>query len=250
MKKRLIISTLLLITFSIASNLYAKERLTISAPPTIWASKEGDKLTGPIVEILKQVFPEGEVEIEFISLPWARAIERLKGGQLDLMPVIFFTQEREKHMAFTEPYTSVPTTIFVPEGKAFPFTKPADLKGKKGVKMRGDSISSEFAAMEDQLNVMEITSYEQMIKMLCTGRADYAVAAYYGFVAETKRLDCATKVENLKTPLATRNLHFAISKKSPFIKRLPEINIKLKEMKSDGTIKKMIDTTMRMASAE
>jgi len=230
--------------FLFTNHAYAKDLLKISAPPSIWAQKQGDRLTGPIVNLLENIFSDLDIKIRYIALPWARAIEHMKTGQIDMMPVIFYTAARAEFMDFSVPYTDVPTSIFVPIGKSFPYSSLADLSGKIGLKMRGDSISKEFKAYETNLHIMEIARYDQILRMLSTHRADYAVAAHYGFMAEAKKIGLDNRIESLPVPIATRSLHFAISKRSPFYQYLTDINKKLELLKANGTIKQMVDDTM------
>ena len=57
---------------------FANESIKISAPPSIWLQEKGDRLTGPIVELLENIFDEFNVKITTVSLPWARAISQIK----------------------------------------------------------------------------------------------------------------------------------------------------------------------------
>ena len=249
----LVISRLLILVFLtllIASPVAAKKILKISAPPSIWVQEDGDKITGPIVDILSEIFTRVGVEIVAKKLPWARAIEHMKSGHLDLMPVIFYTPEREKSMAFSIPYVEVPTVVFVAKGKIFPFKQLEDLVGRRGLFIRNDSISPEFHSFKSNLNLTQVSDYNTILKMLNAGRADYAVCAKYGFLIEAKRLGYEQKMESLQVPVASRSLHIAISKKSPFLDYLPEINSRFKAMHADGTMKIMVDKVLNHAAGK
>lgn len=236
--------------FLFVQTVYAGETLKISAPPSIWVQKQGDTLTGPVVALLEEIFAEHGVTVVPVVLPWARAIDHMKSGKLDMIPVIFYTDERAKFMEFTIPYAEVPTAIFVPLGKSFPYNTLVDLKGMKGLMMRGVSISPQFESYAPHLNLSKIAYYEQIFQMLADNRADYAVAAQYGFLIEAKKLGYDDKIEMLPVPIASRNLHFAFSKKSSLLKYLPDVNIKLKQRQDDGSIKIMVDETILKAAGK
>jgi polar amino acid transport system substrate-binding protein len=245
MKKICIYVGIALICFNTA---YAGDNLKISAPPSIWVHKQGEILTGPVIDLLEEIFSEFKVTVTPKILPWARAIAHMKSGELDMIPVIFYTDERARFMVFTISYIEVPTAIFVPAGKRFPYTKLDDLKGRRGLMMRGDSISPEFEAFQTKLDISKVAYYEQAFKMLANNRADYAVAAQYGFLIEAKKLGYEDKIEMLPVSIASRSLHFAFSKKSPFLKYLPKVNKKLKQLQADGTMRKMANKAIRMAA--
>jgi len=251
MTPRIRIFCLYTLIFSILTGpVCASDNLTISAPPSIWVQTQGDRLTGPVIELLEEIFEGFGVTVTSLSLPWARAITHMKSGKLDMMPVIFYTDERTQFMDFSIPYAKVFTSIFVPQGESFTFSSLDDLIGKRGLMMRGDSISPEFKALEPKLNLSKITNYGQILQMLADNRADYAVAAQYGFIIEAKKLGYDNKIEMLPVPISSRSLHFAFSKKSPFLKYLPAVNNKLKQMQADGTIKKMVNKAISMAAGK
>lgn len=229
---------------------YANDRITISAPPSIWVQDQGDKLVGPIIDFLNEVFSEHKIAIESKALPWARAIEDMKSGRLDMIPVVFYSDERAEFMAFTLPYAEVPTSVFVAKGKRFQFNSLNDLKGKAGLIMRGDRISVEFEKMASTLQLTRIVTYEDILKMLINDRADYAVAAKYGFLIESKKMGCEDNIESLSLPISNNNLHFAFSKESPFVSYLPIINEKIKQMQADGRLQKIIDKTIHLAAGK
>lgn len=227
---------------------YAGEQLKIYAPPSIWAQQEGQTLTGPIIDLVAELFDEFNIRVTTQILPWARAIDHMKSGELDLIPVIFHTDERAKFMEFTIPYVDVPTAVFVPPGKSFQFNTLDDLRNRRGLMVREDSISAEFKSFEPKLNIVKVTNYEQIFNMLDNNRADYAVAAKYGFIILAKKLGYEDKFELLPVPVATRNLHFAFSKKSKFLTYLPAINEKLKQQKINGNMEQMVKKAIRLAS--
>ncbi len=248
MKKLIIHVIFVLFYLGLSGNVSAKETLNIYAPASIWAQQQDDKLIGPIVDLLEHIFFEKNITIHSKKLPWARAMAQMKSGELDLVPVIFYTDERAQFMDYTIPYVEVPTSVFVPNGKVFLFKKIKDLKGRNGIMIRGDSISKEFEAYRSQLSLLEVEGYKPLFKMLEANRADYAVAAQYGFMIQAKKLGYETMFEKLTKPIASRHLHLAVSKKSGFVKYLPEMNRKLMELKSNGYIQKMIESAIQKAA--
>ncbi len=242
----IIFSTIILIL----SNSYAGEILRISAPPSIWLQYHENEISGPIGDLLKEIFEESNITIKHMSLPWVRSIEFMKSGELDMIPVIFFTNDRAEFMTFSKPFAQVPTSVFVPIKKMFKFERMEDLKGRKGVMMRGDSISKEFEQLRHELNVFEISDYEQAFRMLGSNSVDYAVAAKYGFLIHAKKKNYDKLFDILPNPIASRNLHFAISKKSEFLKYMPTIDQKIKELQTSGKMNNMIEKAIIKAAGQ
>ena len=232
------------------NSLLAGEKLKVSVPPSIWAQQADNKLTGPIFDLLGKLFADLNVEIKPEILPWSRAVEHMKSGDLDMIPVIFYSAERAEFMGFSIPYIRVPTSVFVPLGRSFHFNRIQDLTGKRGLMMRDDSISPEFERTALILTLEKVTNYHQILRMLDDNRADYAVAAHYGFLIEAKKLGMVHRFEVLPKPIASRSLHIAVSKKSPFLRYLPLINQKLLQFQADGTTQRMIDRAIRQAAGK
>lgn len=227
---------------------YAREVIRVSAPPSIWTRHQGDTLTGPAVDLITDLLNNINIEIEPLPMPWARAMAGMKSGNLDMILTIFYTSQRARFMAFTDPYVDVPTVVFVLKEKDFPFNKDADLMEKRGLMQRGDSFGQRFDAFIPSLTLTEIASYEQIIKMLLSGRGDYAIAPKYGFLIELKRLGHDNKIHALSPSIDVVNLHFAFSKKSPYLKYIPLINQKIKQFKENGYIDKMVKQAIMNAS--
>lgn len=246
MKKPVLLVCLVLLC---SGSAWAGEAMKISAPPSIWIQEEGGRLTGGVMDLLEDLFSRHGITVESEKLPWARAIADMKTGRLDMIPVIFHTEERTRFMAYSVPYVQVPTSVFVKKGQGFEFLKLEDLKGRRGVIIRNDSISAEFAALAPELDLTEISNYEQLFKMLVSDRADYAVAAKYGFQIEAIRLGYIERLAPLPKPVASRGLHCAFSKKSKFIEYLPVLNHKLEDMKADGSVDRLILKAIREAAS-
>lgn len=225
----------------------AADNLRLAAPPSIWVQEEEGTLTGPIITMLTDIFAELDISISPEVLPWPRALSHMKLGKLDVIPVIFHTEERARYMDFTVAYAEVPTSVFVPLGKSFPFSDLKDLRGKQGVMVRDDSISDDFRLFEPQLHVSKVGSYEQMLRMLKERRVDYAIAAHYGFLIKAKQLGYWQEIEVLPHPVASRHLHCALSKRSSFTKYLPKINSKLEQLLADGSLDRIISATIQKA---
>ncbi len=245
MKQLLLIFTTILF---FSSSAYSSDVLTVSAPPSIWVNKVETKLEGPVIDLVTGIFSELGVEVRTKPLPWKRAVILMEKGELDMILTIFYTKERAKSMKFTVPFVDVPTVVLVAKGKTFPFAKLSDLIGLTGLKQRGASLGDEYEKIAPQLDITEINTESQIIKMLQKGRADYAIGSKYVLLISAKRIGYQDKIEVLPKPITSRDLRMAFSKKSKFVNYLPQINEKLLQLKKNGTIANMVKKAMDSAS--
>jgi polar amino acid transport system substrate-binding protein len=132
--------------------------------------------------------------------------------------------------------------IFVPKGKAFPFTGKDDLVGKKGVTNQGESYGNEFDAfMKEKLDVARANGIDAAFKDLLDGKADYLIAGYYPGNAEAAKDGVKDRVEVLDQALLTAEMFVAFSKKSPCTALADKFGQAITEMTTDGSFDKMLD---------
>lgn len=239
--KKIILSiaiTVLFVNFT-----YARNTLLVFAAPSIMA--------GPATELVTKIFTEfgTSIKIKEKNIPWQRALEETKHGRLDMILTIYHTDKRAKFMNFTVPYIEVPTVVIVAKGKSFPFTKLDDLIGLRGLMVRGASLGAKYNKFASKLEMVEIAREEQIIQMLNIGRADYAIGAKYAFLVKAQKIRFEDKIEFLPIPVTSRGLSFAFSKKSSFLKYLPQVNIRIKQLQDDGTIAKMVEKAISSAAS-
>ncbi|MBF0288885.1 MAG: transporter substrate-binding domain-containing protein [SAR324 cluster bacterium] len=246
--KYLILSTLC--SFFFAGTAQSNDTISVFAPSSIWAQAKGSTLEGPVIDLASKIFSEIGLKTEPKALPWPRAIHYIESGELDVILTIFHTEARTKIMEFSIPYVAVPTVVFVAKGKLFPFETLTDLVGLNGLTIIGSSISKELHQFTPKLNLIPVLEEEQMIQMLDRGRADYAVSPKYIFMIKAIQLGYKDKVEALPTPIDSTPLRFAFSKKSPFLKFLPQVNERIQQYQQDGTINKMVDQAIDQAASQ
>ena len=76
--------------------------------------------------------------------------------------------------------------------------------------------------------------------MLDNETADYLVIDLFPAIIYSKLLNAEEKVIFLNTPVTIQNFHMTISKKSPYLKLLPEINKKIRELEEQQYIQKLV----------
>lgn len=240
--KKLFFSFIISILFTNFAN--SKEYFTISvhssAHPYGWHNS--DKITGAIVELMRNIANDLNISIKTVVLPWGRSIADTKDGKIDAVLTAFYTKERAKYISFSIPYDTMDTSVFVAKGKEFPFNKWDDLIGLTGLTIVGDSQGDKWDKYEDEkLNVLRVVKIEQIFEMLVNGRADYAIFPRISTIREIEKMGYSDKITYLPTPIISQGIYIGISKKSPYHKYLQDINRKIKEYSSNEKFKKFID---------
>ncbi len=139
-------------------------------PPFALVRQDGTA-DGFSVELLRSVLGVVGLEAEIPVAPWHQIKQQLIDGQLDLLPLVSYSTDRDQVMDFTAPYLRMRGGIFVRKGQSAIHSK-ADLKTKAVIVMRGDT-AHEYALKENLADQLILTeSFEEAMMMLSNGTHD------------------------------------------------------------------------------
>ena len=133
------------------------------------------KADGFSVELLKAVAHEMGLEIEFKVDHWDKIKNELKNGNLDVLPLVGYSEERDDYFDFTTPYIVMRGNLFVRENDTEINTE-ADLYGKEIIVMRGDN-SQDYAEMMNFTDkLILVDTYAEAFELLSSGSYDAVLA--------------------------------------------------------------------------
>ncbi|MFO7713718.1 PAS domain S-box protein [Desulfosarcina sp.] len=127
------------------------------------------------VDLLKAVVSAVGLEITFKVGPWHAIKTGLANGELDVLPLVAHSAERDKAFDFTAPYLRMHGTIFVRRGENS-IQDETDLKAKEVLVMR-DDMTHEYALrrkLTDRL--IPTDSIETAMRLLSDGKHDAVIA--------------------------------------------------------------------------
>ena len=207
-------------------------------PPISWDKK--GKLMGVGPELATKILSELKVSFSITKEgSWQQVQDKAKAGTVDMIVAAYDNKERRSYMDYSIPYIDSPVIIVVKKGDQFPFSSWKSLVGKKGVAHTGESFGQKFDTfIKTDLDVSYLP-YERAFQMLAEDTADYLIIDLYPAIIYSKLLQVEDKVEFLDTPITIQHFHMTISKKSPYVKLLPEINKKISQLQELKYIKKL-----------
>jgi polar amino acid transport system substrate-binding protein len=209
------------------------------SPPVSW-DKNG-KLMGVGPELATKILSELKTPFSLqVAGNWQQVQDKTRDGAVDMIVAAYKNKERQEYMDYSIPFMESPVVIVVKKGSKFPFSSWKSLIGKKGVAHSGESFGEKLDAfIKSDLDVNYLP-YERAFQMLAEDTADYLIIDLYPAIIYSKLLQAENKVEFFDTPASIQHFHMTISKKSPYVKLLPEINKKIAEMQEQKYIKKLI----------
>lgn len=207
-------------------------------PPVSWNKR--DKFMGVGPELAAKIMSELKVPFTITSKgSWQQVQDKARSGAVDMIVSAYDNKERRAYMDYSIPYLDSPVVIVVKKGDQFPFSSWQSLIGKKGVAHTGESFGEKFDAfIKTKLDVSYLP-YERAFQMLAEDTADYLIIDLYPAIIYSKLLNAENKVDFIDKPVSIQHFHITISKKSPYLKLLPEINTKITQLKEQKYIKKL-----------
>ena len=119
------------------------------------------------------VFSE-QLGIEFIGpkkTPWVNVLSKAKEKNLDLIPILMRTPERDKYLNFTKPYLSFPTVIFNRRDSGL-LSGVADLTGSKVASVDGYSIVGQLRDDYPNLSIKLYPDVKSALHAVSVGEVD------------------------------------------------------------------------------
>ncbi len=156
------------------------------------------------------------IEIElYYSGPWGRVQEEVSAGRIDLIAGAFYTSERSGWMDYIYPeFQGTRTAVWTREDADIDYQEWIDLKPYLGVTVINNSFGQEFDTFaREELNIMEVGSLSQALKLVAESRADYLIYEDNPGKAYAEQLN----INNLKllpVAITSQNLYLTISRLS------------------------------------
>lgn len=151
-------------------------RLGVDAswPPFEYRDENG-RYQGLAADYVRLIQDRLGVRIKLIEpANWTAVLEQARGNQLDLLPGVMSTPERQGFLAFTRPYLDFPIVILAHEGGA----KPRNLKDLYGLKI---AVVENYAPHEllrthhPDLNLVAMPNVSSTLQALATDEVDAVV---------------------------------------------------------------------------
>ncbi len=145
----------------------------VDYPPFCMTDESGQAI-GFSVELMRAALAAMGRDVTFRVGPWAEVRTWLERGEVEALPLVGRTPEREALFDFTFPYMSLHGAIVVRKDSRDIFDLK-DLRGKRVAVMKGDN-AEEFLRREDRGMAIHATAtFEDALRELSEGRCDAVV---------------------------------------------------------------------------
>jgi hypothetical protein len=169
-----------------SSVLAAEQLVTVGVydnPPKVFVSEAGQS-EGIFIDIIEHIAQKEGWRLEYVSGSWAQGLDRLEQGDIDLMPDVAYTSERERNYSFHKvPVLSSWFQVYARRGSGI--RSILDLKNKRIAVLEGsvqqDALRRLASGFGVSTTLISASSYDAVFQAVVRGEADAAVSnQFYG----------------------------------------------------------------------
>lgn len=206
-----------------------------SFPPMEYRD-ESNNLKGFDIDVANEIGKRLNIQFEFMPTDWNGVIQSLKTKRFDIiLSSLSITPEREKEIAFSNPYLAAGQIVVVRKDDNS-INTPQDLKGKVvGVQLGS---TSEEAMKDLESSMKDVKRYDkntEAFQDLAIGRIDAVVVDE--LVGRYYIKDQNANYKILSQELRKENVGIGFRKEDTALKE--KFNKVLEDMKKDGTLEKI-----------
>lgn len=149
------------------------------APPLVFS--ENNKPTGLFIELIKYFAQNKDWQIEYHPDSWDNLLKKLETGEIDLLPAISHTKERELKYDFSQHVVYVDSGVVFTSSNFRPHTV-FDLKGKRIAAVQGSIFTLRFLDYLETFGIQSDLIYtnnnRQVMEAITSGEADAGVCIF------------------------------------------------------------------------
>ncbi len=149
--------------------------------PKIFVSGSG-KPEGIFIDIIEYIAKREGWKLSYIHGTWGEGLARLERGEIDLMPDVAYTAERDKKYSFNKvPVLSSWFQVYSRKGSGI--RSLLDMRGKRIAVLEGSIQQEAFIRMADSfglhMTIVPVSDYDKVFEVVADGGADAAVANHF-----------------------------------------------------------------------
>jgi len=195
-----------------------------------------DRTDGGIsIKLLREIMLSQGHNIEVETMSWSKALVVAEKGVADILPAVWFTDERTIKMQYSEPYASNRIVFVKPKGDDYEYTGISSLDGKTVGIIDKYAYDEEFLA-NGNIRFSKSNTVLQNVKKVANQRIDLTLDDEIVIKTITPK-DILDKVAFTKEALSEKPLYITCYKSnSKCADIISSFNKGLKEMQDNGKL--------------
>jgi len=183
--------------------------------PFDFVDSDGD-YTGISYEYLKLIAQKTGLRFDIVVDKWSNNLKKMKAKEIDLLPAVYYTDERAKYMRYTRDYFEMLDYFFVRED--LNITTLKDLNGKRVAIPKGDARVQVIQKEFPKIKVVLVDTFSDAIDAVLKKQADLLFDTYASLAYALKR-DSISTIVPFKSYRGKQSLklHMAVNVDEPVL---------------------------------
>ena len=212
---------------------------------TGWPPFSGENLpnSGFATDVTQTVLERLGHDVEVEVMPWARSLAMAERGKYDVLPAVWYSDERNEKLMFTDPIAENRVVFIKKAGDDFEFSGLEDLEGKSVGIVQDYDYRKDFLESEN-IDRQSANSIVVNARKLLGGRIDLTVGdeLVSRHTINEAMGDRADEIAFTDGTLSSKSLHITVTRAREDTAELVEaINAELTTMRADGTYDEILD---------
>lgn len=166
-------------------------------PPKIFMD-DSKKPSGFFVDIINHIARENQWNIHYVPCEWHECLAKLEKGDIDLMPDVAYSKEREQRFDFNQEVI-LSSWSMVYTNKGSQIDSVLDLQGKKIAVVKNsiqyDALNEQARLLDVHLTLVEVETFDEAFRLLTQRHAEAAVVNnFYGTLYASQNNVVSTRI--------------------------------------------------------
>jgi signal transduction histidine kinase len=207
-------------------------------PPYALVNEQGEA-DGFSVDLIKAVAEVMDVELQFTVGPWSEVRTALEQGEIDVLPLVSYSKERDRLFDFTVPHTASYAAIFTRKGSRS-VQSLEDLRDQTVVVMKSDAAHDYLLQQNLSVNLTLVTELADALRLISSGKYEYAFVPMLPGLLLAQDLQL-TNLEVAGKPIQISERGFSFAVKEGDTELLLRLNQGLDIIKANGKYDEIYD---------
>jgi polar amino acid transport system substrate-binding protein len=201
---------------------------------------------GLFVDILDRVLVrELGVDLTFMAFPWKRAQKQVEDGNADILISVPTSERLQYSLASDAPVLKMYLHVYTYAGhRRLPEIRqirtPADIIALNLIPATNDGNSWHKENIDSfGVKTLYVPNDENLVQFLAKRRADIMIDAPITMNRLIRQYGLAADIVQTDVRFGPVNFHLLMSRKSRYVKLMPEINAAISKLAKDGTLEKL-----------
>lgn len=221
-------------------------------PFTFLSEHQKPKVVGVSVDIVKQVLTTLDCDLQLLKMPWARALEELKQGRVDIVGGMFITDDRRAFAHFSTVGQMSPNILFLhhslqPDVPFSSLQEVLDHGLKLGAQINvnyGETFISLAQKSRYQHQFQYVSDRKLLWKMASVNRVNGVIADEFSGRYELSKLGLDDLVYPSSVVISDTPSYFAFSKQTNKVEFVQQFDV-LSNLITQGEVKRIRDNYLR-----